>query len=82
MFDPASILTAGAERDHLTRIARLAYIAPDIVTAILHGTQPPALNARKLMRIAQLHHDWQRQRLMLGMQRRAGGGSALDAARD
>jgi DNA invertase Pin-like site-specific DNA recombinase len=54
------------ERPHLTRLARLSYLAPDIVTAILDGKQPPDLSARRLLRAAPLPSCWSAQRATLG----------------
>jgi site-specific DNA recombinase len=53
-------------RQHLTRLARLSYLAPDLVSAIIDGRQPPELNGRRLLRIADLPLDWNAQRRMLG----------------
>ena len=53
-------------RQHRTRLARLSYLAPDIVAAVLDGSQPPQLNGRRLLRIADLPLDWCAQRSMLG----------------
>lgn len=48
-------------------LLRLAWLAPDIVTAIVNGRQPRELNAKKLMRLtAQLPGDWAAQRRLLG----------------
>lgn len=52
-------------RRHLERTARLSYLAPDIVLAIVNGEQPPHLSARKLVRMASLPLDWAAQRQML-----------------
>jgi hypothetical protein len=43
---------------HLERIARLAYLDPAIVRAILAGTQPRHLSARSLWRMASLPLLW------------------------
>ena len=43
---------------HLERIARLAYIDPAIVRAILAGSQPRHLSARALWRMASLPLLW------------------------
>jgi len=51
---------------HLERVARLSYLSPDIVTAILDGTQPRRLNARTLSRMAALPLSWTEQRRVLG----------------
>ena len=48
-----------------TRLARLNYLAPDIIAAIRDGTQPPALTCRTLM-AAKLPMDWALQRRLLG----------------
>jgi DNA invertase Pin-like site-specific DNA recombinase len=54
------------ERPHLTRLARLSYLAPDIVTAILEGRQPANLCARQMLRGIALPQCWTAQRAMLG----------------
>ena len=54
-------------RQHQTRLARLSYLAPDIVGAVLDGRQPPELNGRRLLRIADLPLDWGTQRRRLGV---------------
>ncbi len=43
----------------VSRILPLAFLAPDIVTAILDGTQPADLTAQKLKRLKDLPLDWQ-----------------------
>jgi hypothetical protein len=45
---------------------RLAFLAPDIVAAILAGNQPTTLTANKLMADTRLPLDWQEQRATLG----------------
>ncbi|HVR90568.1 MAG TPA: recombinase family protein [Novosphingobium sp.] len=54
---------------HLERTARLAYLAPDIVRAILDGRQPKSLSARVLARLGSLPLSWSEQRSMLGFER-------------
>jgi site-specific DNA recombinase len=56
---------APRHRRHLERTAKLSYLAPDIVLAILDGQQPSHLSARKLVRAASLPLDWAAQRRML-----------------
>ena len=51
---------------HVERTARLAYLAPDIVRAIIDGRQPKSLNARTLARLGSLPLSWSEQRAMLG----------------
>jgi hypothetical protein len=53
-------------KQHLTRLARLGYLAPDIITAIVEGRQPPALSGRTLLRCANLPIEWAEQRRLLG----------------
>ena len=55
-----------ASRRHTVRLARLNFLAPDIVTAILEGRQPVELNARSLLRVAELPIAWPEQRRVLG----------------
>lgn len=47
------------------RLVRLNYLAPDIVAAILDGTQPEELKGGKLM-ATELPMDWSLQRRLLG----------------
>lgn len=46
----------------VSRILPLAFLAPDIVEAILDGHQPPELTAARLKRMRDLPLDWVRQR--------------------
>ena len=50
----------------VSRILPLAFLAPDIVEAILDGRQPPELTAARLKRIKELPLSWRRQREILG----------------
>jgi len=55
------------DRGDVSRILKLAFLAPDIIRAILAGRQPIDLTANTLMRSAsQLPHDWSRQKTLLG----------------
>ena len=51
---------------YATRLVRLAFLAPDIVAAILARKQPPGLTANKLMADTRLPLDWRDQRAALG----------------
>jgi site-specific DNA recombinase len=51
---------------YATRVVRLAFLAPDIVSAILAGKQPAGLTANKLMADTRLPLDWRDQRAALG----------------
>jgi len=65
-------LHAIASQEHVTpgyvsRLLRLPSLAPDIITAIVNGKNPPQLTAKKLMRRAlELPVDWTEQRKLLG----------------
>ena len=67
-------LHAIASQEHVTpgyisRLLRLPSLAPDVITAIINGKNPPQLTAKKLMRLAlQLPVDWAEQRKLLGFQ--------------
>ncbi|MBO9601841.1 MAG: recombinase family protein [Novosphingobium sp.] len=52
---------------HFGRLIRLNYLAPDIVTAILDGTQPENLTRATLLK-ANLPTDWALQRKLLGFE--------------
>ncbi|WP_281017528.1 MULTISPECIES: recombinase family protein [unclassified Minwuia] len=56
------------DRSDIGRILNLAYLAPDIVEAILDGRQPVGLTVRKLRRMSELPLDWEAQRRMLGFE--------------
>jgi site-specific DNA recombinase len=55
----------GLDDPYLRRIARLAFLAPDIQSAILAGHQPPGLSLKRLLG-RELPLDWSVQRLVLG----------------
>ena len=50
---------------HLERAARLSYLAPAIIHAVLEGTQPRSLSARTLSRMGALPISWAEQRTAL-----------------
>jgi len=50
---------------YVTRLLRLAFLAPDIVTAILNGKHPRQLTANRLMEDTRLPLDWTAQRELL-----------------
>ena len=52
-------------RRELARVARISYLAPDIVAAIVEGRQPASLRSRKIERGA-LPLCWKTQREVLG----------------
>jgi hypothetical protein len=50
----------------VSRILPLAWLAPDIATAIFEGRHPADLTARRLREVPELPFDWAEQRRMLG----------------
>ena len=56
----------GIDASDVGRNIQLAFLAPDIVEAILAGRQPVELTARRLRRIGALPLEWDRQRRLLG----------------
>jgi len=54
---------------YVYRLLRLPSLAPDIITAIINGKNPPQLTAKELMRLTpQIPVDWTEQRKLLGFQ--------------
>jgi hypothetical protein len=60
--------TEGVDRSDVGRVLQLAFLAPDIVEAIVLGRQPVTLTARGLGRLVALPLDWTEQRRLLGFQ--------------
>ena len=56
----------GVSAPYVTRIMYSAFLAPDIVEAILAGKQPPGLTLKKLKTCLSLPIDWNEQRKLLG----------------
>jgi hypothetical protein len=52
---------------YITRLLRLTFLAPDILTGILNGAQPPALTAVRLIADTCLPLEWHEQRIKLGL---------------
>lgn len=51
---------------HLEQMARMVYLAPDIIRAILGGTQPKGLSGRAFWQTASMPIVWAEQRKVLG----------------
>lgn len=51
---------------HLQKLTRLSYLAPDIVSTIINGTQPVDLTGRKILRIGNVPLCWTAQRKLFG----------------
>jgi site-specific DNA recombinase len=62
----ADQLTCHYSKRHLWQLLRISFLAPDIVTAIVEGRQPPSLTGRRLLRVTDLPLDWPGQRRVLG----------------
>ncbi|UNK81425.1 hypothetical protein MNQ96_04460 [Sphingopyxis granuli] len=63
----ADLFSGAASRGnrHIERLARLAYLAPDITAAILEDDQPRTLTSRKLLKRPALPLGWDEQRRVL-----------------
>ena len=61
----------GTAADGMEALEKIRSLAPDIVTAIVNGKNPPQLTAKRLMRLTpQIPVDWAEQRKLLGFQQR------------
>ncbi|MEO1467855.1 MAG: recombinase family protein, partial [Pseudomonadota bacterium] len=56
----------GRENRRVARSLPLAFLAPDIVEAIIEGRQPPSLTASTLLKLDDLPLSWPEQRCRLG----------------
>jgi hypothetical protein len=56
----------GKDASYVTKILYRAFLAPDIVEAILTGNHPPTLTQEKLKQCLPLPIDWNEQRKLLG----------------
>ena len=59
-------LVSNYSKRHLWQLLRLNWLAPDIVTAIVEGRQPPSLTGRRLLRAADVPLSWEEQRRSFG----------------
>lgn len=57
---------SGYSRRYLGQLVRISWLAPDIIGAIMDGTQPVNLTGRKLTRANAIPLDWPSQRKMFG----------------
>jgi hypothetical protein len=62
----AGMTATQVRKAHLCRLARMSYLAPDIVQAILDGTQPSSLAATQMLRTGELPISWAEQRRLFG----------------
>jgi hypothetical protein len=56
----------GVDDGEISRVLPLAFLAPDIVEAIVQGRQPASLVATHLRRLKPLPTSWDEQRRVLG----------------
>jgi len=56
----------GVTDRYVRRLLDLAFLAPDIVAAILEGSQPADLSAERLTRLPNLPAGWAEQQRLLG----------------
>jgi len=56
----------GVDDGEISRVLPLAFLAPDVVEAIVAGKQPVELTVRKLIRLKPIPAIWAEQRLSLG----------------
>jgi hypothetical protein len=58
----------GVSGSYATRLVRLAFLAPDILTAIMEGRHPAGLTAARLLQECRrgLPLEWHQQRIALG----------------
>jgi len=47
------------DKSLLARCSRLAYLAPDIIEAIMEGRHPPMLTVTKLRKLHELPREWE-----------------------
>ena len=66
MTSTADPLVSNYSKRHLWQLLRLNWLAPDIVTAIVEGRQPPSLTGRRLLRAANVPLSWKEQRRYFG----------------
>ncbi|MGA8688769.1 MAG: hypothetical protein WB662_02370 [Methyloceanibacter sp.] len=55
----------GVVSSYVSRLIRLSFLAPDIVTAIFNGRHPAQLTANRLMEDTRLPLEWKAQRELL-----------------
>ena len=58
----ADPMVSNYSKRHFWQLIRLNWLAPDIVTAIVEGRQPPSLTGRRLLRAVDVPLSWDEQR--------------------
>jgi hypothetical protein len=59
-------MVSNYSKRHLWQLLRVSWLAPDIITAITEGRQPPTLTGRRLLRAAEIPLSWDEQRRYFG----------------
>jgi site-specific DNA recombinase len=60
-----SPMIAEYSKAHLQKLTRLSFLAPDIISAIIDGSQPENLTGRRILRMGNVPLCWKAQRAML-----------------
>jgi ParB-like chromosome segregation protein Spo0J len=71
-------LDVGVDNSYLARVLRLTLLAPDLIEAILDGTEPDGLSLEKLYR---LPVEWEEQRRAVGTCEQIASTTPMRAAR-
>lgn len=61
-----SPMIAKYSKAHLQKLTRLSFLAPDIISALIDGSQPENLTGRRILRMGNVPLCWTAQRAMLG----------------
>ncbi len=64
----SSPIISGYSQRHLRKLARLSFLAPDIIKAIIQGSHPAHLTGRRFLRAGTIPLDWESQRTMFGFE--------------
>ncbi|MCY7281680.1 MAG: hypothetical protein LH610_12460 [Sphingomonas bacterium] len=59
--EPDPLISQYSKR-HLWQLLRISWLAPDIIAAVVGGTQPATLTGRRLLRATDIPLDWKAQR--------------------
>ena len=59
--EPDPLISHYSKR-HLWQLLRISWLAPDIIAAVVGGTQPATLTGRRLLRATDIPLDWKAQR--------------------
>lgn len=57
------LLVLHYSKRHQWQLLRISWLAPDIIAAVVDGTQPATLTGRRLLRATDIPLDWKAQRV-------------------